>query len=59
ARMLAGPEGSTPDRIKQLTGVDRERPSSQQLELEPAEAAETVLDRLREWGYLDEQSPPG
>ncbi len=55
ARMLAAPDGSTPDRIKQLTGVDRERPASQQLELDADEAAETVLNRLREWGYLDDQ----
>lgn len=52
-RVLPGPQGSTVARIQQLTGGGQERPASQQLELEPAEAADTVLERLRSWGYVE------
>lgn len=55
ARVLPAPTGSTLDRIERLTGVGDDRPATQQLELTPPEAAEVVLERLRQWGYLDER----
>ena len=51
-RVLEGPQGSTVDRIRQLTGAGEERAASQVVEAEAAEAAEIVLRQLRSWGYI-------
>lgn len=58
ARVLSPPMGSTRERVQQLTGVGEERPSSQQLELSPAEAADTAIEQLRAWGYLETDRDP-
>lgn len=54
ARVLAGPTGSTVDRIRHLTGAGQEQAAAQQLELEPGPAADAVVEQLRQWGYLSE-----
>jgi hypothetical protein len=36
----------------QLTGALVDRTPPRTLELEPAAAAEAIIDQLREWGYL-------
>ncbi len=57
ARHVAPPEGDDAlDRVVQLTGAFVERTPPRTVELEPAEAAQAVLDQLRAWGYLE---PPG
>ncbi|MGH1488219.1 MAG: mycofactocin-associated electron transfer flavoprotein beta subunit [Acidimicrobiales bacterium] len=53
ARVLPAPEGTTFNRIRELTGVGDERPASQQLELTPDEAADVVIDQLTTWGYRE------
>lgn len=53
-RRVPAPPGSDPrTRLVELTGalVDRNPPRT--VELPPAEAAEVILEQLREWGYLD------
>ncbi len=53
ARVLAPPEGSTLDRIRQLTGVGQERAAARVLEVDPRAGAEAAIEQLREWGYLE------
>ena len=57
-RALPAPEGSTLERVKQLTGVGEEQPAAQQLELSPADAADVVVTQLQSWGYLGDGDGP-
>lgn len=59
AMASTAPVGSTLDRIRQLTGAGQERASARQLELDPVDAAEVVVDQLRTWGYLEPAEPGG
>jgi len=54
-RVLAPPTGATTlDRVRSITGADQQsHHASETVELEPAAAAERVLEALRERGYLD------
>ena len=51
-RALPAPQGSTMERVRQLTGAGEEPSTAQQLELAPADAASAVLEQLRTWGYV-------
>jgi electron transfer flavoprotein beta subunit len=54
ARVLAPPAGATAlERIAALTGPATATAHGQPVVLEPADAADRVLDALRTWGYLD------
>jgi electron transfer flavoprotein beta subunit len=46
------------DRIVALTGALVERTPPRTVELEPAAAAEAILDQLRVWGYLPDGGEP-
>lgn len=51
-RVVAGPEGDTAlERIRDLTGVAGPNRQSRTIELDPAAAAEEILDQLGAWGY--------
>ncbi len=54
ARVLASPSAALDprERILALTGALSDRDPPQRLVLEPAEAADRLLDQLRRWGYL-------
>ncbi|UDY37761.1 mycofactocin-associated electron transfer flavoprotein beta subunit [Dermatobacter hominis] len=53
ARAVAPPAGEHAlDRVVQLTGALVDRTPPRTLELEPAAAAEAILEQLRTWGYL-------
>lgn len=53
ARVIAPPVGDHAlDRVVQLTGALVDRTPPRTLELDPAAAAEAILDQLRSWGYL-------
>ncbi len=52
-RTLAAPAGADARaRVLALTGALSHRPAAQTVFLEPAAAADEILDRLRAWGYL-------
>lgn len=54
ARVLAPPAGATAlERIAALTGPATGTAHGQPVVLEPADAADRILDTLRSWGYLD------
>lgn len=54
ARVLAAPTGPTAlDRVRALTDAGTPRTSTRTVTADPAEAAETVLAQLQEWGELD------
>jgi electron transfer flavoprotein beta subunit len=54
ARALAPPAGTTAlERIAALTGPATAGAHGQPVVLEPADAADRILDALRSWGYLD------
>jgi electron transfer flavoprotein beta subunit len=54
ARVLAAPEGAHAlDRVVQLTGALVDRTPPRTVELDPAAAADAIVDQLRAWGYLD------
>jgi electron transfer flavoprotein beta subunit len=56
ARVLPPPAGDDARaRILALTGALADREPPQRLVLEPAEAADRLLDQLRRWGYLDDE----
>lgn len=53
ARALPAPTGATArDRVVQLTAALSERTPPRVLELEPAAAADAIVDALRQWGEL-------
>jgi electron transfer flavoprotein beta subunit len=53
ARVLPAPDGTHAlDRVVQLTGALVDRTPPRTVELDPAAAAEAILDQLRAWGYL-------
>lgn len=54
ARALPAPAGATPlDRIVALTGALVDRTPPRTVVARPDEAADLILDQLRQWGYLD------
>jgi len=54
ARALPAPAGATPrDRIVALTGALVDRTPPRTVVASPDEAADLILDQLRQWGYLD------
>lgn len=53
-RVLPAPAGATAlDRVRQLTGAGVARTPPATMVLEPADAARTIVDQLRVWGYLE------
>jgi electron transfer flavoprotein beta subunit len=57
ARVLPPPTGTDPrQRILSLTGALVRRDPPQRLVLDPAAAAERLLDQLQRWGYLEGSS---
>jgi electron transfer flavoprotein beta subunit len=58
-RALPAPQGSTMERVRQLTGAGEEPSTAQQLELSPADAARAVLEQLRTWGYVTDGDDAG
>jgi electron transfer flavoprotein beta subunit len=57
ARALPPPAGDTRQRVLALTGALTQHTPPQLLELEPAEAAATILEQLRIWGHLPGGDP--
>jgi len=54
-RVLPAPVGATAlERVRALTAADVGRVHGDTVELAPGDAAERILDALREWGYLAE-----
>lgn len=52
-RSIAVPRGATPlDRIRSVTETASPKGSSDPIVLDPDRAAETILERLRTWGYI-------
>jgi electron transfer flavoprotein beta subunit len=59
ARTLAGPTGDAAlERVRALTALGA-GPRGDPVELDPGDAADRILDALRDWGYLDPGSGPG
>jgi electron transfer flavoprotein beta subunit len=55
-RVLPPPRGDRAlERIVALTGALVDRTPPRTLELDPPEAAQAILDQLREWGYLPQE----
>jgi len=53
ARVLAAPSGSSAlDRVRVLTDAGTATARAETVELPPDEAADRILDALRDWGYL-------
>jgi len=53
ARVLAAPTGTTAlDRVRVLTDAGTTSARAETVELPPDEAADRILDALRDWGYL-------
>ena len=53
-RVLPGPVGASPrDRILALTGALVDRTPPRTVVASPDEAADLILEQLRQWGYLD------
>jgi electron transfer flavoprotein beta subunit len=53
ARVLAAPVGATLDRLRALTDASGAPQPGETIEVGPAEAAQRILDVLRDWGYLE------
>lgn len=54
ARVLPAPDGDRAlGRIVELTGALVERTPPRRVEAEPAEAAATIVEQLRAWGYIE------
>ncbi len=54
ARTVPPPAGATPlDRIRAVTESSTPKGSGEPVELDPGHAAQLILDRLREWGYVE------
>lgn len=54
ARAVPPPAGATPlDRIRAVTESSTPKGSGEPVELDAARAAHLILDRLREWGYVE------
>lgn len=54
ARVLPAPAGDAAlERVVQLTGALVDRTPPRTVELDPAAAADAILDQLRAWGYLE------
>lgn len=51
AKVLMAPEGSPRERIVSLTGALVDRSPPRVIEAPPAEAADAILQQLRDWGY--------
>ena len=52
ARTVAAPVGSSAlDRVKQITDTSTSKGHGETVHLEPREAAELIVSKLREWGY--------
>ena len=52
ARTVAAPVGSSAlDRVKQITDTSSSKGHGETVHLEPREAAELIVNKLREWGY--------
>jgi electron transfer flavoprotein beta subunit len=52
ARAVAAPVGSSAlDRVKQITDTSSAKGHGETVHLEPREAAELIMKKLREWGY--------
>ena len=52
ARTVAAPVGgSALDRVKQITDTSTSKGHGETVHLEPREAAELIVNKLREWGY--------
>jgi electron transfer flavoprotein beta subunit len=52
-RVLPAPVGGSPlHRLRQLTGAEVERTPPQRFELPPQQAAATIVEQLKQWGYL-------
>lgn len=52
ARTVAAPVGSSAlDRVKQITDTSTSKGHGETVHLEPREAAELIVNKLREWGY--------
>jgi hypothetical protein len=53
ARILAGPDrsGDSRSRVIALTGSLSDRTPPQRLTLDPAAAADRIVEQLRAWGY--------
>lgn len=53
ARVLPSPSGATArERVLSLTGALSDRTPPQRLVLDPAAAADRILEQLRSWGYI-------
>lgn len=53
ARTIDAPRGSTPlDRIRSVTEASAPKGRSDAIELDPDQAADLILERLRDWGYI-------
>lgn len=53
ARVIPAPRGETPlDRVRSVTESSSPKGSADPVTLEPRKAAEVILARLREWGYV-------
>jgi len=52
ARIIAAPVGNSAlDRVRQITGTSSAKGHGETVHLEPREAAELIVSKLREWGY--------
>ena len=52
ARTVAAPVGNSAlDRVKQITDSSSAKGHGETVHLEPREAAELIVNKLREWGY--------
>jgi electron transfer flavoprotein beta subunit len=59
-RALSAPTGSAAfERVVQLTGALVDRTPPRTVELEPADAADAIVEQLRTWGYLTGGSDAG
>lgn len=52
AHLVAAPVGSPRERIVSLTGALVDRTPPRIVETDPQSAADTIVEQLREWGYL-------
>jgi electron transfer flavoprotein beta subunit len=53
ARSIPAPRGATPlDRVRAVTESTAPKGSGEPIMLDPPQAAATILERLREWGYV-------
>ena len=55
-RTLTAPAGDTLSRVRAILDVGGLDSHAETVTLAPAEAAQRILDQLREWGYVDERS---